>query len=76
MPCHAEMHDNSATEPNHWGGEMHKQEEAVKKKSFNCGLERTSTSHEIYSRQLNVCASGSRGDATRSSLGHACSGVS
>lgn len=57
------------------GGEMHKQEEAVKK-SFNCGLERKSTSHEIYSGWLNVCAYESRGDVTRSSLGHACAGVS
>jgi len=44
MPSCAEIRDASATEPNHWGGGMDKQEEAVKKKSFNCGLEKKNTS--------------------------------
>lgn len=55
---------------------MHKQEEAVKKKSFNCGLEKKNTSQEIYSGQLNGCAYGSKEDVTQSSVGHACPGLS
>lgn len=75
MPPHAEIRDASATEPNHWGGGMHKQEEAVKK-SFNCGLEKKNTSQEISSGQLNACAYGSREDVPKISLGRACPGVS
>lgn len=76
MPSHEEIHDASATEPNHQRGRTHKQEEAVKKKSFNCGLEKKNTSREIYSGRLNACAYGSREDVTKSSLGPACPGLS
>lgn len=60
MPSHAEIHDASATEPSHWGEGMHKQEEVVKKKSFNCGLEKKNTSQEISSGQLNSVFMGAR----------------
>lgn len=76
MPSHAEIYDASATEPSHWGEGMHKQEEVVKKKSFNCGLEKKNTSQEISAGQLNVCVYGSWEDVAKSSLGPACPGVS
>lgn len=47
---------------------MNKQEEAGKKKSFNCGLEKKNVSQEVYSG----CIMG----AGKMSLGCACPGVS
>lgn len=48
-PSLAERRDAPAAEPNHRGAGVHKQEEAGKKKSLNCGLEKKNVSQEVYS---------------------------
>lgn len=48
-PSLAERRDAPAAEPNHQGAGVHKQEEAGKKKSLNCGLEKKNASQEVCS---------------------------